>query len=75
MCNSIEEINRFTSKTLLAVQNNNEGKNGLLEKVCENVDAMVKLKLVERGDSTVDGTTITRVKTTPLGRATFKGKS
>ena len=75
MCNSIEEINRFTSKTLFAVQNNNEENSSLLENVCENVDAMVKLKLVDKDDSTVDGTTITRVKTTPLGRATFKGKS
>ena len=74
MCNSIEDINRFTSKTLLAVQNNNQENNSLLEKVRENVDAMAKLKLVKKWDSTVDGKAITQVEATPLGRATFKGK-
>ena len=71
VCNSLEDINLFTLKTLLAVQNCSQGNKTLLEKINENVDALVKLRLVTKLDSTVnDGTT---VEATPLGRATFKG--
>ncbi|CAB4017489.1 helicase POLQ-like [Paramuricea clavata] len=73
VCNSVEDINRFTSKTLLAVQNDSKGNSTLFEKVHENVDALVKLKLVEKWDSTTADRPTTRVEATPLGRATFKG--
>ena len=67
----MEDINRFTLKTLLAVQNCSQGNKTLLEKINENVDALVNLRLVTKLDSTVNnGPT---VEATPLGRATFKG--
>jgi hypothetical protein len=69
----MEDINRFISKTLLAVQNDSKGNSTLFEKVHENVDALVKLKLVKKWDSTTAGRPTTRVEDTPLGRATFKG--
>jgi hypothetical protein len=71
----MEDINRFTSKTLLAVQNDSKGNSTLtlFEKVHENVDVLVKLKLVKKWDSTTAGRPTTRVEDTPLGRATFKG--
>ena len=67
----MEEINRFTLKTLLAVQNCSQGNNVLLEKIHENVDALVKLGLVKKSDPTVNN--MTTVEATPLGRAAFKG--
>ena len=69
----MEDISLFTSKTLLAVQNDLQGNNTLLEKVHENVDALVSLKLVKKWTTTVDGEAATRVEATALGRATFKG--
>lgn len=65
----MQDINRFTSKTLLAVQIESQENDTLLKKVHENVEALVNLKLVKKWN---DGET-TRVEATPLGRATFKG--
>ncbi len=69
----MEDIHRFTSKTLLAVQSDSQGNNTLMQKIHENVDALVKLKLVKKWDSTKDNRTTTLVEATPKGRATFKG--
>ena len=65
----MEDLSCFTSKTLLAVQNESQKNHTLLEKVQENVEALVKLKLVKKWDDEAT----TRVEATPLGRASFKG--
>lgn len=71
----MEDVNRIIARTLFAVQNNVQGSTILLKKVDENVDALVKLNLVKKLESSQGGKAMTMLETTDLGRAAFKGIS
>lgn len=66
-------MQQFISKTLLAVQNDEQKNTTLQEKVNENVNTLVSAELVRKCECVMEGRSITKVETTDLGRATFKG--
>ncbi|XP_046846451.1 helicase POLQ-like [Xenia sp. Carnegie-2017] len=71
ICNSIESINLFITKTLFAVQN--DDKKTLLEKVEENIENLINIKLIKKKEVVENNKMALNVEATPLGRATFKG--
>lgn len=56
---------------MFAVQN--DDKKTLLEKVEENIENLINMKLIKKKEVTEHSKMVLNVEATPLGRATFKG--